>query len=166
MYVHGISPKPYDTRKLRAVIEGALKKEGKRQKKVIAQTTKHWKGTKPKFEVLLEYDGDDAVLVIGPSGPEKGVWKWRWIDEGTRRHPIVARRAKRLAFRSGFRSGSTPGTLRTRASKSWGAWRRPVAVMHPGIKARNWSTTLMKQEYKNFREAMNKATKEGLKLSR
>jgi hypothetical protein len=72
---------------------------------------------------------------------------WNMLDKGTRAHKIIARRAKRLRFGSGFSAKTRPGFV---GSQSGGTSGGPVfaqSVMHPGTTARGWSK-LIAAKYK------------------
>jgi len=89
---------------------------------------------------------------------------WNWLDEGTKRHVIRARRAKRLVFRAGpYVPKTVPNTLYARqGGYSVGPMVGPVEVTHPGTKPRNWTKLIMKQRAKWFNKTMQEAMKCGL----
>jgi hypothetical protein len=64
---------------------------------------------------------------------------WNMLDKGTRAHRIVARRAKRLRFASGFRAKTRPGFVGSQAGGSSGGPVFAQGVNHPGTTARGWS---------------------------
>lgn len=160
-----IKPQRLQVDKFRLALLNELRAEGVDQKRVLAQTTTSWTGDKPKFESLISLAGGDATVVTGPVGSTLGVQKWQWLDEGTKRHPIKARRKPTLRYRKGgFRAKTTVGSFKSGAgSPATGPWRSPKQVMHPGTKARGWSAQLSKQRKDPFRErvfdALNRAAK-------
>jgi hypothetical protein len=87
---------------------------------------------------------------------------WRYGDVGTRAHRIVARRAKRLRFSSGFTAKTRPGFVGSQAGGSTGGPVFAQGVDHPGTTARGWSKLIaakyrvQMQQYisKRIREAM------------
>lgn len=64
---------------------------------------------------------------------------WNMLDKGTRAHRIIARKAKRLRFGSGFRPKTRPGFVGSQAGSSGGAPVFVSSVNHPGTTARGWS---------------------------
>ena len=161
--VKAIKPKYLRVDQVRMAILNALRAEGKQQVKLLEQTTQYWQGDKPKFESAIGLTGKDATLVVGPGGNLEGAKKWQYINEGTKAHWIYPRRAKFLRFRPGHTSGSTPGTLKTRPSRSFGDYVFARQTYVKGIKARGWTIVVIKERYKPFKERMNKAVKDGLK---
>lgn len=72
---------------------------------------------------------------------------WKFGDVGTRAHRIVARRAKRLRFSSGFTAKTRPGFVGSQAGGSTGGPVFAQSVQHPGTTARGWSK-LIAAKYK------------------
>ena len=161
-----IKPAKLQVDKFRVAILDELRAEGVDQGKELKKTVTGWKGDKPKFESLIGLDSQGASVATGPTGSDKGVQKWVWLDEGTRAHVIRARRARRLRFRSGgFRAKTSVGKFESGAGRAAsGPYRFPLSVQHPGTKARGWSALLSKRRKEPFRRrlfaAMNKAAQE------
>jgi len=163
LFVKSIRPLPIKPERIRLEILNALRKEGTVQKKLLRQTTAHWSGDKPTFTAEISLTGGDANLLVGPIGNTMGVKKWVWTDEGTKPHIIRPKRARALRFRSGYKSGSRPGTFVTGRSSYSGGWVSAQIVHHPGTKARNWSSLLLKERFLPFNTAMNAAVRNGIK---
>lgn len=163
--VKGIKPARLQVDAIRQEILNELRKEGTDQRKELNKTTKTWNGEKPKFESLigLERPPGSASVLTGPTGSDKAVNKWVWLNDGTRPHVIAARRKPRLAFQTeGFKAKTVPGKFTSgRGRRASGAWAYPVKVRHPGTKARGWSELLQKQRKRPFTNrlirAMNRA---------
>jgi hypothetical protein len=64
---------------------------------------------------------------------------WNMLDRGTRAHRIIARRAKRLRFSSGYRAKTRPGFVGSQSGGAGGGVVFAQSVMHPGTTARGWS---------------------------
>jgi hypothetical protein len=97
--------------------------------KDFEKTTSTW-SHKPDFVIKEQPTG----FLVGTDDEV-----WTMLDKGTRAHRIVARRAKRLRFSSGFTAKTRPGFV---GSQSGGASGGPVfaqEVNHPGTTARGWS---------------------------
>lgn len=100
--------------------------------KDFQSTTKTWKHD-VTFEKKARKDGYD----IGPTGGATEIYGY--VDQGTRAHRIIARRAKRLRFGVGGSPKTRPGAI---GSGSGSAGKGAVfarAVNHPGSKARGFS---------------------------
>lgn len=105
--------------------------------KDFEKTSATWTN-KPDWVIKEQKDG---FLV----GTDNDVWNM--LDKGTRAHRIVARRAKRLRFGSGFASKTRPGFVGSQAGSSGGEPVFVQGVNHPGTTARGWSK-LIASKYK------------------
>ncbi len=168
----GIKPAKLRVDKVRLNLLNALRAEGKVVKTELEKTTATWKGEKPTFKLLISLQGGNAVVLIGPGGSTKGAQKWVWLDEGTPRHPIVAKnpriskRTKKplppmLVFRhgSGFTAKTKVGSFSSGSGSNTGNFVQKKKVIHPGIKARGWSVDIVKRRKKPFTNAMIKAAR-------
>ncbi len=153
----GIKPKKLQVDQIRLNILNALREEGKIIAKEFEKTTRTWKGVKPKFEVLIGLTGKDATVIVGPTGSDKAVLKWVWIDEGTRPHKIRAKNAPLLKFRSGFSPKTLPNKIASFPSGSFGSFVSKKEVNHPGTKPRNFTTIVVRRRRKPFIKSMTKA---------
>ncbi len=155
-----IKPKKLKVKQARLNLLNELRKEGHTVKKEFEKTTKTWQGEKPKFEVLIGLTGKDATAIIGPTGSDKAVDKWVWLDQGTRAHIIKPKNKPRLIFQPGFKAKTKVNVIGSSGGGSFGPFRRLKAgqnVRHPGIKPRNWTKIVVKQRSPKFAEAMSEA---------
>jgi hypothetical protein len=152
----------------------AMAKIGKLMKADLQKTTKTWKGDTPIFDTEIELDQENipflgqfprkfTLKAHSKKTGDKGYWKWRWLDEGTRvRYALMMK---------GFRAKTRVGEL-----NSWAGAKgpvlmkngRPVLLMNnprPGIKKRKWTQTLQKKYKKKFATEMKRANKEAVRLS-
>jgi len=152
-----IKPKRLKVDAIRLEILNELRKEGTVHKQELRKTVKTWRGEKPKFESLIGLTGQDTTVVTGPTGSEKAVNKWVWLDQGTRiRWALMSRDWRSKTTPRKFSSGRGSGRVviaGRRAMQSRGI--RP----RPGIKAREWSTLLTKRRKRPFTRRMIKAMK-------
>ena len=153
-----IKPAQMNIKGLQRDLLKQVEAEGKELEKLFNQTTQTWKGEKPTFVSISTVSGQDAFVKTAPRGSKKGVQKWIWGDEGTRRHVIKAKR-KTLAFRQGgFKSKTTPGRIKSRAgSPASGPTRFPKKVNHPGTKPRKWTPLIKKKRTDPFQRNMQRA---------
>jgi hypothetical protein len=155
-----IKPKKLKVDKVRLKLLNELRKEGRIVQREFEKTVRTWQGERPKFEVLIGLTGKDATAVIGPTGSDKAVSKWTFLDEGTKPHAIKPKKKPALAFRSGFQAKTTPNLITSSTGGSFGPFvhlRKGQSVKHPGIKPRNWTKIVVKQRSPKFAEAMSKA---------
>ena len=163
-FAKAIKPPKLKIDEVRLAILNALKKEGRLEAKKLQETTQHWKGAKPTFDFTVSLaGGKEALLLTGVSGDTEGAQKWIWLNYGTKRHVITARRAPFLQFRVGGRAGSTPRSWSTSAAVPGTEPRRARRVMHPGTKAREWTILLYEERWQPFAKAVNDALEQGMK---
>ena len=162
MSVKPIRPKRLRVDAVRLELLNALRAEGREQVDILKQTVQGWQGETPNFEALIGLGGGEATLIVGPTGSEKAVQKWQWLDEGTKPHTITARRAPFLRFRTLYSPSTTPGEFASRGSMKYGPWARRISVQHPGTEARGWSPKLQQLRKQKFVDAMNDALKRGM----
>lgn len=103
----------------------------------MRKTTATWR-TQPDFVAKEQRDG---FLV----GTENDVWNM--LDKGTRAHRIIARKAKRLRFSSGYSAKTRPGFVGSQGGGPNGGTVFAPSVQHPGTTARAWSK-LIGSKYK------------------
>ena len=154
-----LSPKKLRTDKVRLNILNTLRAEGKIIADEFKKTTASWKGEKPKFEVLIGLTSKDATVVVGPTGTDKAVLKWVWLDEGTKPHKIRAKRKPNLVFQSGYSPKTKVGFFGSFPGGSFGPIVSKFEVPHPGTKGRGWSVLIVKSRRKRFVQALIEAAR-------
>jgi hypothetical protein len=158
--VKSIKPKKLDIDQIRLNLLNALRAEGQIIAKEFDKTTATWEGEKPKFEVLIGLTGTDATVVVGPTGSDLAVNKWTWLDKGTKKnYPIEPKRAPKLIFQSGYKAKTRVNTFSSSGGGPFGPTVGAKKVIHPGIKARNWSVLIIKRRKKRFTKAMIEAAR-------
>jgi len=148
--------------KVQAIIDELTKEleaEGKFHQKELGKTTQSWKKDKPKFESLTEVGADSVIVVTGPTGSDKAVNKFMWLNEGTKIRWALMSRNWRSKTRVGkFASGPGRGRVVIAGRRAMTARNiRP----RPGIKARNWTTILQKRRKRPFTKRMIQAMRRG-----
>lgn len=163
-----IKSKGMRTAVFREEFNRAQREMAKEIKKDYVLTVRTWEHEKPKFETTTSIQGVGPTLAVTASGgPEKGVKKWMWIDEGTKRHRIKPKKAKYLRFTV----PSSPKTQPRVIGSGTGSKGNKVifmgkkGVMHPGTKPRKW-TEIITQKWKPIYTArMNEAIRAAAKQS-
>jgi hypothetical protein len=159
LLVKGIKPKKLQIDKIRRNLLDALETEGRLIAREFDKTTASWSGEKPRFEVETNLSSRDAEVLVGPTGADKAVDKWVWLDQGTRPHVIRPVNAKRLAFRANYRPKTRVGVFGSAGGGSSGPRVFAKSVQHPGTEARNWSEDIVKRRRKPFTRNMIAAAK-------
>jgi hypothetical protein len=156
-----IKPKKLKVDEIRLEILNALRAEGRDQRQELEKTTQTWKREKPKFESLigLERPPGGASVLTGPTGSDKAVNKWTWLNEGTKiRWALMSRDWRSKTTVGKFSSGPGRGGVVIAGRRAMTARNiRP----RPGIKARNWTTILQKRRRRPFTRRMIKAIQRG-----
>ena len=155
-----IPPPHLDVDEIRLEMLNALRKEAGEIRKALDKTTSTWSGAKPKFkDQSISLAGGNASVATTPTGDEKGVQKWVWLNEGT---------SIRWALMSPSWSSKTrPGRLHSGPGRGRViiAGRRAMTARNikprPGIEARKWDEALAKQRKRPFGKAMASAIKKG-----
>lgn len=88
-----------------------------------------------------------------------------YVDEGTRKHVIKARRAPYLQFRYPTKAKTKPRVIGSTAGKVGNNFASRKQVMHPGTAAREFSKTIRVKWTPQFRKEMDAALKRAAKQS-
>jgi len=158
--IKGIKPQRFKTEEIKREVEKALDAEGKLHQRELKKTVQTWR-KKPKFESLHEYGRGDMIVITGPTGDTEAAQHWVWTDKGTKPHIIRARNAPALRFQVNYSPKTFPRQFTSYHAGSWGPWRRPFSVRHPGTEPRRWSEILSQQRKTPFRNAMLAALRRG-----
>ena len=138
---------------LRLELLSAMRKAGTQVKLDFEQTTKTWK-RKPKFEMVISLTPPGPQLIVGTDDEI-----YRYVDEGTRPHIILPRRAKALRFQSGYKAKTSPGVIGSGSGGSFGNVVFSQGVHHPGTQARDFEGAIKKKREKWFKQQMTNAMK-------
>ena len=160
--VQAIQPKKMRIKEVQKALIDALIEEGQDMKSDYDDTISTWSGDKPTFKPKVSTASGTASVEIEPSGNAKGIQKWHWLDQGTSAHTIRPRRARMLAWRTGFKPKTKPGQIKSGPGrKATGPYITAGIVHHPGTKARNWSRAIVKKGNVRFVKRINNAVQRG-----
>lgn len=111
---------------------------------------------KPGFASRKYVTPQLIALGVYPTGENAKIWTF--VDQGTRPHPITARRAPRLIFQAGE---YVPKTMaRPARTVSGGGYVKnpklvaPVTVQHPGTEAREFTVTIAEDIKPDFKRTI------------
>lgn len=112
----------------------------------------------------------DAQLTINPNGGVSIIVDtedeiYTFVHEGTKPHPIKAKRAKTLRFQGTYTAKTTPGVIQSKSGGAGGEFEYRREVQHPGAKARNFTSPVFKKWKPFFERQMQRALDEGAKKS-
>lgn len=129
-----------------------MKDAAEAAEKDILSTAETWEH---EIEVVVKERADGYSLEVTDK-------IWKLLNEGTRAHRIVARRAKRLRFFGGYRAKTRPGFIGSQAGGSSGGVVFRQAVNHPGTKARSWSKLIGAKYRAQLKTFISKRIKEAM----
>lgn len=152
-----LKPKRFQVQTVRLEIAIALNRVAKEMLADFAKTTATWEH-KPVFEVITQLS--PPTIFVGTDDEI-----YRYVDEGTKPHIILPRRARALRFKSSYSPKTRPGVLASFAGGSSGKDVFSKGVIHPGSAARNFDVEVRKKWEKLFKRRMEKALALGIKKS-
>ena len=126
-----IKPKPFNKNVFRLALIREGSKIAKDVEKDFIKTTKKWK-KRPIWIRSVKHTDKEIIVFVGTENKIYG-----YIDKGTKRHPIVPKKAEFLRFRG----SSYRGRGRPRASD----YVYTKFVMHPGFKGYGHSKRIAKR---------------------
>ena len=146
-----IVPKKFlsDPKRFVRAVENTLDGAALDVKADFGATTRTWK-ERPVFYIRSKpgerFIGTDFMV-------------YKWVSDGTRKHLIVAKAGRRLAFyATGFRAKTRPrmiGSNQGRAANS--NFVRPLVVHHPGTTAREFPLVIREKYDKLLPKIMQRA---------
>lgn len=111
------------------------------QRRQYTQAVQNWHD-KPLYTRKLLATKDLITGQVMMGGSEDAQKHWIWTDQGTKPHKIRAKNVPTLKFQTGF-APKTRAVAQSNvgSGRSFGAWRSPIEVDHPGTKARRFTKT-------------------------
>lgn len=144
---------------MRLAFLNGMRAVGRDVKKDYERTTKTW-SEKPEFEILISLVGGPTVLVATNS------LVYKWVDEGTRPHPIFAgiytgkSNKRTLVFPGTFSAKTIPGVLDSRAGSRGGDTVFTPYVQHPGTEPRGFTKKIEKIWTPKFKRYMERTMRD------
>lgn len=155
--LQAIKPKTLQVKSIVDAIEKELKGEGQDLKKEFDKTVATWEGDKPDFTPKIGLSSKDASVTVAPTGNEKAVAKWGWLNDGT---PI-----RWAVMSNDWKSKTKPGRLPSSGGSGKvviagrNAMQKRNIQPRPGIKARGWTKTISRQNTRRFPNRITLAIK-------
>lgn len=146
-----LKPQTLKQKEMRLELLNALRSAARAVQKDYEATVATW-NRKPKFELVIALGKTKAEFLVGTDDKIYG-----YVDEGTKPHTIVPKKAKVLRFSNVYRAKTSPGVI---GSSDGGSSGDPVftqVVKHPGIRARKFSKTINAKHKKSFKDKMHEA---------
>lgn len=141
-----------DPAKFQAAANKALDKVAKDVQSDYKSTWRTFKRVRPTADITAPKQGQRDIRVKDKI--------YELLDvKGSRPHIIRPRRAKRLAFRSGFVSKTIPGFVGSRPGGSSGGRIFAKRVKHPGFKPRYFTLAIYEKRKFDLQKELDKALK-------
>lgn len=136
-----------------AAVKKGMREAAEAVKQDFELTTQGWKH-KVVFEIT---EVDDTDLAVGTDDEV-----WGWVDEGTKPHDIVARRAAHLRIPTGGAAKTVPGRLTSGGGSRGSVIIFRKRVRHPGTKARRFTQEIQKRWARGVQPFVRAAIEEAL----
>jgi hypothetical protein len=153
-----IKARRFNDAAFRQAIESEIQRVADEIEADFKATTATWK-RQVKFEKIISFTPPVEVLV----GTDDEIY--RYVDEGTRPHPIFPVRAKALAFPSGYSAKTTPGVIGSKPGGGFGPTVFAAYVYHPGTEARHFDKVIQQKWQTRFKRRMEAALSRAAKAS-
>lgn len=154
-----IKPAKLKEKEMRLELLNGLRTVARAVERDYKETVKTWK-TKPEFETIVTLRGGKAEFLVGTDNEI-----YRYVDEGTKPHPIFPKKAKFLRFQSGYSAKTTPGIIGSTSGGRSGSEVFSRGVQHPGTKPRKFSELINKKYKSRFKDEMHDSMKRAAKKS-
>lgn len=154
-----IKPAKLKDKDMRLELLNGLRTVARAVERDYKETVKTWE-RKPEFETIISLRGGKAEFLVGTSD-----LIYKYVDEGTKPHPIFPKKAKFLRFQSGYQAKTTPGIIGSKAGGRSGSEVFSRGVMHPGSKPRKFSELINKKYKSRFKDKMHDSMKRAAKKS-
>lgn len=118
---------------------------------------------RPRFTSRMHISKSEISVYVYPTGSEhqKNVWTWVSIT-GTKPHPIPAKNAKYLKYRTDYKPRTTRSGGYKGPGVAVGPWRTSIVVQHPGFQPRNFEAWVRRWYLDEFRRLVENAFKRGI----
>jgi hypothetical protein len=147
-----IKPAALRVDQIRLEILNALRAEGREVVKEHEKTVATWQNERPKFEFLIGLSGGNASVLVGPTGDDKGVQKWNWLNQGTRiRWALMSRDWQSKTTPRFVGAGRGQGRVLIAGRRAMMARGIPA---RPGIIAREWTVLIQERRKDKFRSRL------------
>lgn len=149
--------------KVRFAVRRALRETAEDMKDEFENVVAQW-SNKPRFETEITVNPTLIEAVIKPAGKHKKIFKY--VDMGTKGPyliPKIVIPGKLLKFRTGYSARTAPiAKYNVGSGSANGTWVAKAQVTHPGIKGREFSEQISKDNKFALDKRVNEALKRAL----
>lgn len=154
--INPIIPRPLNVSGIQQALIDGMRDVGQRIREDFEETIKTWKH-KPKFDPAFPIPkvSFDSISVMTETDDQR----YRWTNDGTKRHFIPFPGGKTLVFPSEFIPKTFPGIIGSGVGFSGGNTMFSAGLMHPGTEPRDFSGHIGDKNLGNFKLTMDRAMK-------
>ena len=143
------APPKFNLQSISKDLRAAMEKEGKEHQRLLKRTIRTWVGEKPEFKTTITVGPVQLTSSTDPTGSQKGVDKWWWLEAGTRiRWAVMSRNWRSKTRRANLSSYRGRGNVVIAGRK---AMQKRGIAPRAGIKARNWRAEVVKIRSRKFK---------------
>ena len=157
---------------MRDELNSEMSETAQEAKTFLNKVTQRWKN-KPLFRVKLLVSPGLLRWTVLATGPKRKIF--RWVDEGTGKFGKKKRaykipktpQTKVLRFQTGYSPKTKPiARFNVGPGKASGPVVFAKQVIHPGIKGREFTKTIVKQLQPDLSRRINNAMKRGIRRAK
>lgn len=146
------SGKPFSAKTLQKDLLAAVDKTLNKGEKLFDRTQRTWDAKVVFYKNKAALDGKDITGAVGTDA-----LKYLFVTRGTKPHKIRAKRAKSLAFASGYKAKTSKGFIGSKAGGSFGPTVFAPEVNHPGTEARGFEEAIADELTKDLEINVSRA---------
>lgn len=139
---------------MRLALLNGMRRVATKIKADYEKTVATWE-EKPRFESAVSLAKGAATLLVDTNSEI-----YRYVNDGTRPHVIVPKRARALRFQGTYTAKTIPGTIEARSGGSSGSDVFARGVLHPGTKPRHFDKLIAAKWQRAFKAEMEKVMRE------
>lgn len=117
----------------------------------LQSTVRTWKH-KPTFYVVIHKTSGEYAIIAGTDN-----LIYKFVDGGTKAHPIRAKRSPYLVFQGGYTAKTRVNIIGSQEGGASGDWVKKQEVQHPGTKARNFIIRIKARRQVTMRQMTEQA---------
>lgn len=158
---------------LRRELQDEMRDTGKDMQREFKKVVSDWR-TKPRFTIKSTFSDRDMTVTVEPEGNSKVGNIWRWIDKGTGKYgskhapylirPKPSNASGLLKFRTNYSPRTVPIAKFGQGSGSAsGEWRSAKVIIHPGIKAREFTKKISDDLNPSFKQRIDNSIRRAIR---
>lgn len=132
-------------------IDNAVQQTGSLIMRDMQATVRTWEH-KPTFYVVIHKSSGEYAVIAGTNN-----LIYLFVDHGTKKHPITAKRSKYLRFSLGYRAKTRVNIIGSQEGGPFGPDQFAQTVKHPGFPGRNFIIRIKARRQVTMRQMTEQA---------